>query len=296
MIEATGGAVWRVDESGEDIEVLVIHRPKYDDWSLPKGKLKNGEHPIMGAVREVEEETGYRSIIGRPLGEIRYDKEGEPKRVRYWSMRWISGEFSPNDEVDEIAWLPPAQARERLLPERDRSILDELVKGPVATFPVVLVRHGSAGERGSFEGPDRKRALDAKGERQAAGLATLLAEYGVERVVSADVVRCLDTVAPFARTAGLEVDAQPLFSERGFADDPDAAVDRLFELAASAVPTAVCSQGRTIPGLLAEFCEQLGVEAPEEFSVRKGAMWVLHFDDEIEELELVDIDRVDAVS
>lgn len=295
MIEAAGGALWRVNKAGDGIEVAVIHRPKYDDWSLPKGKLKNGEHPVLGAVREVEEETGLVGVVGRPLGEIRYEKDGEPKRVRYWAMRWESGEFVPNQEADELLWLPPAKARDRLLPDRDRSILDELVDGPVATFPVVIVRHGSAGERGSFDGPDRKRPLDEKGARQADGLAVLLQEYGIERVVSADVVRCVETVEPFAEATGLEVETESLFSERGWADDPDAAVDRLVELSAAALPTVVCSQGRTIPGLLAELCESLGVEAPEDLSVRKGAMWVLHFDDEIDELDLVDIDYSAAV-
>jgi len=296
MIEAAGGAIWRPNEAGDDIEIAVIHRPKYDDWSLPKGKLKSGEHPVLGAVREVEEETGLTVVVGRPLDEIHYEKDGEPKRVRYWAMRWDGGEFEPNEEADDLAWLAPADARKRLLPDRDRPVVDELVRGPVATFPMVVVRHGSAGERGSFDGPDRKRPLDDKGNRQAAGLAVLLAHYGIEKVVSADVVRCVDTVAPFAKSVGLDVEVQPLFSERGFGDDPDTANDRLLEIAASALPTVVCSQGRAIPGLLTELCDSLAVEAPEDLSVRKGAMWVLHFDDEVDELELVDIDRGDALT
>ena len=296
LIEAAGGALWRPTGDGADIEIGLIHRPKYDDWSLPKGKIKSSEHALLGAVREVEEETGFRCTVGRPLGEIRYDKDGLPKRVRYWAMRASGGSFVANDEVDEVAWLTPAEARERLLPDRDRSILDELMRGPVATFPLVVVRHGSAGERGSFDGPDRKRPLDDKGQRQARGLTELLDLYAVARVVSADVARCLETVTPFGMTHDVEIETEPLFSERGFSDDPDAAVDKLVAVGASAMPTAVCSQGKTIPGLVSELCTVLGVQPPDDLSVRKGAMWVLHFDDEIDELELVDIDRIEAVA
>jgi 8-oxo-dGTP diphosphatase len=294
-IEAAGGAVWRPNKAGDDIELALIHRPKYDDWSLPKGKLKPGEHPLVGAMREVEEETGLTCVVGRALGEVHYEKAGTPKRVRYWALQYDSGTFTPNDEVDALEWLTPDAARERLLPERDREILDELMRGPVATFPVLVVRHGSAGERGSFDGPDRKRPLDDKGRRQASGLAVLLDLFGVETLVAADVVRCVDTLAPFSTGHGVEIATEPAFSERGFADDPDRSTDRLVELAARALPTAVCSQGRTIPGLLTELCETLGVEPPEDLTVRKGALWVLHFDDEVDELELVDLERIDAL-
>jgi len=294
-IEAAGGVVWRPNTAGDDIEIALIHRPKYDDWSLPKGKLKNGEHPIVGATREVEEETGLQCVVGRSLGEIHYDKEGVPKRVRYWALRYDSGTFEPNDEVDVLEWLSPSKARKRLLPERDRGVLDELMHGPVATFPVLVVRHGSAGERGSFDGPDRKRPLDAKGEKQAVGLDVLLGLFGVEDLHSADVVRCTSTLAPFADSHGLKIATDAVFSERGWADDPDGATDRLVELAARALPTAVCSQGRTIPGLLADVCDVLGVEPPDDLAVRKGALWVLHFDDEVDELELVDLERIDPL-
>jgi 8-oxo-dGTP diphosphatase len=294
-IEATGGALWRPSDSG-GIEIGLIHRPKYDDWSLPKGKIKSSEHPILGAVREVREETGFDVVVGRPLGEIVYEKDGSPKRVRYWAMRWVDGDFVPNDEVDEVAWLEPDEARKRLLPERDRSVLDELLRGPIATFPVVLARHGNAGERNSFEGPDRDRPLDAKGRRQAEGIGDLLDLYGVARVVSADVVRCLQTIEPYADRHGLAVDSDRAFSERGVAADADTSADRLVEIAATAVPAVVCSQGGAIPDLVDGLCELLGVETPPDLSVRKGALCVLHFDDEVEELELIDVELIEAVA
>ena len=109
-VPAAGGVLRRLRPDGE-AEIAVIHRPKYDDWSLPKGKLEPGETFEEAALREVEEETGVRAALGRELGEARYkDRRGRPKFVRYWLMTPISGRFLPDREVDEIRWLTPAEA------------------------------------------------------------------------------------------------------------------------------------------------------------------------------------------
>ena len=127
MIEAAGGLVWRRTDEGQ-VEVLLVHRPKYDDWSLPKGKLDEGETHEAGALREVEEETGLRLELGDELPEVRYhDRFGRPKRVRYWTMEAVAvGGFTPNDEVDELRWLPADRARRLLTYGRDRELLDAL--------------------------------------------------------------------------------------------------------------------------------------------------------------------------
>src|SRR5687768_1301416 len=110
MIEAAGGVVWKVTSKGV-VKVLLIHRPRYDDWSFPKGKLDPGETHRHAALREVEEETGLRCRTGSELPEARYpDRKERAKRVRYWSMGAIGGEFAPNDEVDEVRWLPIDEA------------------------------------------------------------------------------------------------------------------------------------------------------------------------------------------
>ena len=107
----------------EDGWVLVVHRPRYDDWSLPKGKAKPGESYLDCALREVEEETGFRCEPLRELGETHYDVAEGPKTVRYWLMERLDGEFEPNHEVDEIRWLAPAEAEELLTQEHDRGLL-----------------------------------------------------------------------------------------------------------------------------------------------------------------------------
>lgn len=118
MIQAAGGVVRRDDR------ILLVHRPRYDDWSLPKGKLDPGESSDEAALREVEEETGLRCHLGRELPSIEYhDRRGRPKQVRYWEMHPESGEFVPNDEVDEVRWVTTAEARELLTYDRDREVL-----------------------------------------------------------------------------------------------------------------------------------------------------------------------------
>jgi 8-oxo-dGTP pyrophosphatase MutT (NUDIX family) len=126
MVEAAGGVVWRITAKGL-LKVAVVHRPKHDDWSFPKGKLDDGEDHPTAARREVEEETGLRCKLVQELPETRYqDRYGRPKRVRYWSMEVLSGDFAPNDEVDELVWLPVDEARAKLSYEHDRRVLDAL--------------------------------------------------------------------------------------------------------------------------------------------------------------------------
>ena len=134
MIEAAGGAVWRWSDR-KQLELLLIHRPRYDDWSLPKGKLAAGEPPLEGALREILEETGLRCRPGPKLAEVRYrDRKDRPKRVQYWSMQALDGQFTPNDEVDEVRWVSPETAASLLTYDHDREVLEALAE--------ILVREG----------------------------------------------------------------------------------------------------------------------------------------------------------
>jgi 8-oxo-dGTP diphosphatase len=279
VIEAAGGLLWRPSQGGVGIEVALVHRPKYDDWSIPKGKLNSGEHPIVGAVREVLEETGFHGTPGRPLEEIRYLKDGTPKRVRFWAMRVAGGEFVPNDEVDQMMWLPPREAQKHLAPGRDRGVVVGVDLASVSTWPCVMARHGSAGERSTWAGDDRERPLDALGEEQAEALIPLLTAYDIRRVLSADVMRCLETIGPYAGAARLTVESEPLLSETGFASQPENAVERLIELLRTQLPSVVCSQGKTIPGLVTGACEALASKPPDDVSVRKGGLLIMHLQD-----------------
>ena len=128
-VRAAGAVVWRPAPSSAGVEVLLIHRPKYDDWGWPKGKVEPfDDSDEANAVREVREETGYYGTLGSSLGEIHYrDPRGRPKTVRYWAMELGGGEFTPNSEVDEVAWLTPDDARAQLGYALDREILDRFL-------------------------------------------------------------------------------------------------------------------------------------------------------------------------
>ncbi|MFJ5732695.1 NUDIX hydrolase [Streptomyces paradoxus] len=126
-VQAAGCVLWRRSPATGEPELCLIHRPKYDDWSWPKGKLKRGEEALAGALREVAEETGCRAVPGPELSTQRYRANSRPKEVRYWAAEAVSCAFSPTAEVDRVLWLDPAAARDRLTQAHDRPLVDELL-------------------------------------------------------------------------------------------------------------------------------------------------------------------------
>lgn len=122
---AAGAVLWRRTPRGP--EIALVHRPKYDDWSHPKGKLRAGEDGPRAARREVREETGMECVLGAPLPTSRYRVHGQPKEVRYWAAEATTGSFTPNRETDDLLWLPPAAARDRLTHDLDRPLVDALL-------------------------------------------------------------------------------------------------------------------------------------------------------------------------
>ncbi|MFD1663289.1 NUDIX hydrolase [Streptomyces caeni] len=126
-IRAAGCVLWRRSPVDGELEICLVHRPKYDDWSHPKGKLKRCEDALTGALREVGEETGYLAVPGAPLPTVHYEAQGRPKQVRYWAAEAAGGSFTPNREVDRVLWLPPAAARRCSTQSRDRDLVDALL-------------------------------------------------------------------------------------------------------------------------------------------------------------------------
>jgi 8-oxo-dGTP pyrophosphatase MutT (NUDIX family)/phosphohistidine phosphatase SixA len=225
VVRAGGGVVRRVGDSGP--EVLLVHRPSYDDWTFPKGKADPGETDEETALREVEEETGLRGVLGRELPTTRYrDSRGRRKLVRYWTMVVESGEFEPHGEVDEIEWLIPELAGFKLSYDRD---LDVLLAIP---DPLLALRHASAGDSATWVGDDALRPLDDRGRRQAAALVDQLAPYAIKRIVSSPFVRCVQTVEPLAKARRLELE---LRDELADGSDPERVRALLSELDSEAV-------------------------------------------------------------
>jgi 8-oxo-dGTP diphosphatase len=271
-VRAAGGALWRTGDGGV-LETALVHRPKYDDWSLPKGKSEAGEHLLETAVREVVEETGLSVVAGRRSVRTRYDvalRDGRTaaKEVDYWLMH-ATGDFAPNDEVDELRWLDLDRATQLVSHEHDRAVLVDLARTDVPRTPtLLLVRHTSAGDRSDFDGPDELRPLDKRGRAQARRLAEVLPLFGPVTVASAEPVRCQEAVAPLARALGIGVELLPELGEDRFSVDPQsglATVERLLTPRAAPGVTVVCSQGGAIPSVLLA----LGVRWHD----RAGALW-----------------------
>ena len=253
IVAAAGGAVWRPAPDG-GTEVAVVHRPRYDDWSLPKGKLDAGEHVLTAAVREVGEETGLAIVAGRRSVQTSYAVPEGLKRVDYWVMQAVGGGFEPNDEVDELRWLPTPAAADLCSHEHDRAVLADLARSDVPLMPtLILVRHGRAGNRSDWDGPDDLRPLDRRGRMQAQRLAEVLPAFLPVDLLSAPPVRCRESVEPLAERMGLDIRPAPEMGEDGFAADPEAAlalVESLLEPRSGPGVTVVCSQGGAIPSVL----------------------------------------------
>lgn len=277
-VPAAGAVLWRPGGDGSAPEVAVIHRPRYDDWSLPKGKVDPGETEPVTAVREVHEETGYSCVLGRRLASVSYPVEQGVKKVRYWAARAVDGTFSPNEEVDELIWLPVREAMARLGYPDDRKVLRRFTKLPPDTRTVLIVRHATAGSKSRYRGDDRMRPLDKHGRAQAESLVGQLLAFGADRLHAADRTRCEQTIAPLAEELGQPVHPEPTLTEEAYAEDKKPARRRLLEIAAEAGDAehtpVICSQGKVIPDLIAWWCDRDGVR-PDKSRNRKGSTWVL---------------------
>jgi 8-oxo-(d)GTP phosphatase len=271
-IRAAGAVVWRPSSVTEQVEVAVVHRPRYDDWSLPKGKLDADETTPAAAVREVLEETGFSIALGRRLPSAEYAVDGRHKVVEYFSARFVSGDFEANDEVGRLKWVSPDAAGDLLSYQHDRLVLAEFAALPARLSTLLLVRHAKAGKRDEWDGDDDLRPLSPSGRRQAAALARILPLFGADRVHAAPRTRCEDTVAGLGR----EIRSEPLLSEEGYWVSPSAGVARLLDIVAAGGTPVVCSQGGVIPDMVARLADLNGVRL-DEIASKKASFWVLSF-------------------
>jgi 8-oxo-(d)GTP phosphatase len=273
---AAGAVMWQLSPSG-DVEVALVHRPRYDDWSLPKGKPHSGEALPLTAVREVAEETGHTVALSARLGSTRYLVRWGQKVAHYWAARSTGGSFSPSEEVDELRWLPLAKATELLTHRHDRTLLTGLDGATAIANTVLLVRHGEAGERETWQGDDDLRSLTTTGRRQAEALRTLLPLFGAQRVYSAPPLRCRQSVEGLAADLGVSIIEEPRLSEEAYLADPAAGLARLIEVAGEpGGPAVVCSQGGVIPDLVSTLTKEAGLDLVDVPS-RKGSYWGLFF-------------------
>jgi 8-oxo-dGTP pyrophosphatase MutT (NUDIX family)/phosphohistidine phosphatase SixA len=255
-------------------EVLLVHRPRYDDWSFPKGKLDPGEGEHIAAVREVEEETGLRIRLGPALPPQVYavgNGTARPKLVHYWGGRVVGDDdvsgYRPNDEIDQVAWVPLDKAESLLDYPRDRELLVAARPFERRSVPLLVLRHALASRRESWDDDDRRRPLTSAGRRQAELLVPLLTAYGVSRVATSSSERCVATVTPYALASGGELEVTDVLSEEDAT--PQAVIEEMDDLLEGDGPTVVCGHRPVLPMMF----ECLGLEPTP---LDPGAMAVLH--------------------
>lgn len=279
---AAGAVLWRGDlDNPDSVEVACIHRPHYDDWSLAKGKVDPDESLVQTAVREIKEETGYDVRLGKLIGKTVYPVKKTTKVVYYWTGEVLGGEFEPNDEVDEIRWLPIDDAAELMTYDLDRQVLKK-AKKRFRTPPearVLYVRHAKAHDREKWSGNDDLRPLDKKGRRQSEMLVPLLSAFRPTAIYSAEPERCQTTVAPLADELGLEVTVDARFGDKAWVGDMVGAQQAFMDVVEKGGISVICGQGEVIPGMLAWLSAKGTLPIDEDINCKKGSTWVLTFRD-----------------
>jgi 8-oxo-dGTP diphosphatase len=261
---AAGALVWRVRDG--ELQVLAVHRPRYNDWSWPKGKLAKGETLPQCAIREVAEETGKQIVLGQPLPTLRYPiGAGRQKVVRYWAAQVAAPEgravkarppvkIAPKHEVDRVRWLTVDQAKARITFPDDLRPLEVLAEAyandRLDTRAFVLVRHARAKRRKAWSGTDGARPLTKAGARRARAIVPLIAAFGVTHVSSSPATRCLETIGPYAQAARLEIKTSQALTEPGHAEKPLRTAGVMINLLGKGGNRVVCVHRPTLPTIV----------------------------------------------
>lgn len=261
-IFAAGAVLWREVEG--KLLVAVIHRARYDDWSFPKGKQDPGECLPETAVREIREETGLKIKLGVRLKVVRYFVgDNIPKEVHYWAARvsdsaLAKSKFEPSEEVAEVTWKTPEDARRVLTYEFDQQILDEVmelyVSKSLRTKPVIVVRHAKATPRSDWKGgkglDDGHRPLLPAGSLQANALIPLLGAFAPQRLVTSPWVRCKTTLAPYAKRRKMKLIERSQLSELGNKNGPQRTEKVIQDLIEDGRSVAICTHRPALPTII----------------------------------------------
>lgn len=304
---AAGALVWRL--KNDKLQVLVVHRPRYDDWSFPKGKAEPGESMVLTAIREVAEETGRQIVLGRYLGKARRRLvSGRKKRTLYWAAQ-VLPEAGPGEglraavkpaskrEIDKVRWWKVKKAARKLTHADDKRLLARLVdwyeSGQLQVHSLVLVRHAKAVSRATWgygiNSEITRPLVMGRGQAQARDVAALLSAYGVGELVSSPWRRCVDTLAPYAHGCGLDLHSDEAFTEVSALTAPElmqASFRDLLERGSGSepepsYPLALCVHRPCLPLLFETLREYMGPELTTKLPdsdpwLRPGQAVVVH--------------------
>jgi 8-oxo-(d)GTP phosphatase len=291
-IYAAGALLWR-EVSGQ-LLVAVIHRARYDDWSFPKGKQDPGECLPETAVREIREETGLKIKLGVRLKIVNYTVgENIPKEVHYWAARvsdsaLAKSKFKPSEEVAEVTWKTPEDARRVLTYEFDQQVLDELmalyVQKSLRTKPVIILRHAKATPRSDWRGgkglDDGHRPLLPAGALQANALVPLLGAFAPQRLITSTWVRCKTTLTPYAKRRKIKLIERSQLSELGNANGPQRTEKVVHDIVEDGRSAVLCTHRPALPtivGALATYGSAAQASLLEAtLALAPGDLTVLH--------------------
>jgi len=289
MIFAAGAVIWRRNK--KKVEIALVHRPRYDDWSLPKGKQDPGEAMIACAYREVIEETNLKVAFGPYIGDTEYFVADGLKKVHYWSARLDdnSPEFHPNDEVDLLEWHSIESALDKATRDSDREIIEKFVTVPFDSYPLIMLRHAKALAREEWQGEDEDRPLQQLGQQQARRALSIYQVYGLTQIHTSDAVRCHDTVEQMAKALEIPLTITNKVSEYTWKKNKEKAIEYAKDLIKVNEPIILCSHNPVLPRMMAKLTKKIDFDYPTN-KLEPGEAWVLHHDKK----DVRQIDRLDA--
>ena len=265
-VYAAGGVVWRIADG--KLRVLLIHRTKYRDVTLPKGKVDPGEMLAETAVREIHEETGIRVSLGVPVGVSRYHLPSKrTKIVHYWAAEATdaairASAFVPNKEIAALEWMSPKKALARLSYPVDAEILEHFVRlveeGVLGTFPIIVLRHAKAVAREDWSGTDAARPLSPRGKKQTSSIVGPLLAFGARKLISSPAVRCVATLEPLSAALGRKIHTTKRISQDAWEGGASDARTVVGERVRARKPAVLCSHGPVLPELLTEIALATG--------------------------------------
>lgn len=276
MIRAAGAILWR-EKRPFELELALVHRAKFDDWTFPKGKIEDGESAIQAARREVLEETGIDAVFGPYLGFIEYEVDDEKKRVQFWMAKVPDQvpEFVPNEEVDRLEWVNMKQARHFLTYDVERDMLKYFRDSERHGNVMIFLRHAKAVKRTEWSGDDSDRPLISEGQIMAKKLVKHLEMYDINEIHTSDAYRCMSTVEPFHEEHGTIKVVTDKLSEYAFQKDELLAASYVKQLAKFGGNYLICSHNPILPLMVDHL-----VKYPEDFELDKelhpGDAWIVH--------------------
>jgi 8-oxo-dGTP diphosphatase len=276
MIRAAGALLWR-ENSDLFVEIAMVHRPRYDDWTLPKGKIEGNESAIACALREVQEETGITARFTRQLKTVEYEENGQNKRVKFWAAQCAlsQSEFVPNDEVDQLRWLSGPQALALATYPTDKEVIQDFLDGDQHTDTLIILRHTKALERGDWDDDDSLRTLSDVGLEQAEFLIEHLRAFSIDEIYTSNYTRCVQTIAPLANARSMNITEVPNLNEEVFESDPERSISFANALKQDEKNILICSHNPVIPTMLRGILNTK-LKNRELIKLEPGDAWIVH--------------------